>query len=214
MMCDATNHQHHHVISLHSGVVARKIYPSSSRLLRLLLTVSLQIDTKAVAEARNYKNHRSVANRITTLKKRYNLPITASQSGSRKVGDSSPASEVQAPVTPNKNKVTKARSTRGRAVKVPKKAVKGISGSEDSDGDSDDKGAIYAAPKKKLSTLLNTAVSESSGGEDTKGYIHKDSKASDEEEGEASEDDVEDEEDGDEVEKPETLKVEEHHHEV
>jgi hypothetical protein len=43
---------------------------------------------KAVAEARGYKNPRSVVNQFTNVKKRYNLPITASQSGSRRVDDS------------------------------------------------------------------------------------------------------------------------------
>ena len=148
---------------------------------------------------------------ITNLKKRYNLPISASQSGSRKVGDSSPASEVQIPVTPSKNKVAKARTTRGRAVKVPKKVGKAtISGSEDSDGDSYEKNMIYAAPKK-LSTLINAAAGDSSGGEDTKGFIYQAPKVTNEEESEVSDDGAEDEEDGDEMEESETLQVEHEH---
>jgi hypothetical protein len=215
MVCGINQHKHHHVISLLSGVAAGQRFPCSSSSSRLLLTFILQIDTKAVAGARGYKNPRSVANRITNLKKRYNLPITASQSGSRKVGDSSPSSEVQVPVTPNKNKVTKARTTRGRAVKVPKKAGKATtSGSEESDGDSDEKGMIYAAPKK-LSKLLNTTTDESSGGEDTKSFINKAQKVSDEEEAEASDGGAEGQEDGDEMEESEALKVEvEHNDEV
>lgn len=176
-----------------------------------MLTLFFQIDTKAVAEARGYKNPRSVANRITNLKKRYNLPITASQSGPRKVGDSSPATEIQVPVTPSKNKVTKARGTRGRAVKVPKKAGKATSGSEDSNGDSDEKNMIYAAPKKKLSTLINAAAGDSSGDDDAKGFIYRAPKVSDAEDGEASDDGAEGEEDSDEVEQPENLKVQDEH---
>jgi hypothetical protein len=172
----------------------------------------LQIDTKAVAEARGYKNAGSVANRITKLKKRYNLPITASLSGARKV-ESSPAAEAKVPVTPNKNKVTKARSTRGRAVKVPKQVAKATtSGSEESSGD--EKGMIYAA-SKKVAKLATTATSESSGGEETKGFIYKASKVSDDEDAEASNNGVEDEENGDEIEESEAVEVEgEHHDEV
>jgi len=199
------------MISFLSGVGAGQRFPYLSSPSRLLLTFILQIDTKAVAEARGYKNPRSVANRITNLKKRYNLPITASQSGSRKAGDSSPSSEVQVPVTPHKNKVTKARTTRGRAVKVPKKAGKATtSGDEESDGESDEKGMIYAAPKK-LSKLLNTTTNESSGREDTKGFIYKAPKVPDEEEADASDGGAEGQEDGGEVEESEVLRVEDDH---
>jgi hypothetical protein len=172
----------------------------------------LQIDTKAVAEARGYKNAGSVANRITKFKKKYNLPITSSLSGSRKV-ESSPAADTKVPITPNKNKVTKARSTRGRAVKVPKQAAKATSsGSEEFSGD--EKGMIYAAPKK-MAKFAATATDESSGDEDSKGFIYKAPKASGDEDAEASDDVAEDGEVGDEMEKSETLKVDdEHHHEV
>ncbi|KAF4625337.1 hypothetical protein G7Y89_g12834 [Cudoniella acicularis] len=82
---------------------------------------SIAIDTKAVAEAMNYTNHRSVGNRISALKKKYDLPFGASGVGKKaKEGESS---EPTVPSTPNANRVTKKRTPAKK--KTPsKKAVK------------------------------------------------------------------------------------------
>lgn len=164
---------------------------------KIIANFILQIDTNAVAEVRGYKNNGSVANRITRLKKKYNLPITAS--GGRKM-NSSPASEATIPVTPNKSKVTKARTTRGRAVKVSKKLVK-----SDDESSGEDNGMITAAPKKV--GKFATVVSGESGEDEDGNFIYKDkdkgTKSSDVEEGEVSED----EEDGVDLEKVQILKV-------
>ncbi len=115
--------------------------------------------------------------------------------------DSNSTAEAKAPVTPNKNKVTKARTTRGRAVKVPKKLAKSTgSGGDESGGD--EPGIIYTAPKKAKKITATTAE-ESSQENETKGFDYKGSNSSDAEEGEVSEE----EEDGDDMEKAEILKV-------
>lgn len=77
------------------------------------ITDNLQIDAKAVAEARGQKSAGSIANRIAALKKKYNFPISTSLAGSpRKVADPT------GPVTPSK--VTKSRG-KGSAKKATKK---------------------------------------------------------------------------------------------
>ena len=164
-----------------------------------MLTSIIQIDTKAVAEARGYKNPGSVANRITRLKKRYNLPITAS--GSKKT-DSSPASEARVPVTPSKSKVTKARTTRGRAVKITKKLVK-----SDDESSGEDNGMITAAPKKAGKFATAAGSGEWSGDDEEGVFACKDQKglkSSGVDEGEVADDG----EDGDDMETSETLNVE------
>jgi hypothetical protein len=167
-----------------------------------MVTFLLQIDIAAVAEARGYKHTGSVANRINKLKKRYNLPITAS--GAKKLNSS--AGDTTIPVTPNKSKITKARTTRGRAIKVPKKLVK-------SDDESSRNGSamITAAPKKP--GKFATVVSGESGDDEDGNFICKgegktrgkaqSAKSSDVEEGEVSQM----EEDGDDLENSQFLKV-------
>lgn len=137
-----------------------------------------------------------MTNRIARLKKRYNLPITAS--GGKKV-NANPAGEVSTPATPVKSKVTKARTTRGRAVKTPKKFLK----SEDESA-AEDNGLVTAAPKKV--GKFAAAVSGESGEDKDGNLIHKGKgkgkKSSFVEEGEVSEY----EEDDDEMEKADILK--------
>jgi hypothetical protein len=82
-----------------------------------------QIDASAVGDALGYKNARSVSNRISTMKKKYNLPFG---SGAPKGGNGA-TSEAKVPATPSKNRVTKsgpASVKKVAATKTPK-ATKG-----------------------------------------------------------------------------------------
>lgn len=94
----------------------------------------MQIDATAVAEALNYKNAKSVANRISTMKKKYDLPFgsgkgAAAEGSGRKVsGAAVPASpDTKVPATPSKNRVTKPRAASTKKAATPKtpKAAKG-----------------------------------------------------------------------------------------
>ena len=167
----------------------------------------MQIDTKAVAEARGYKNAGSVANRITKIKKRYNLPIVSSLTGSRKV-DPNAATEAKAVVAPNKNKVSRARTTRGRA--VPKKVVKGTTpGSEDS---SENAGEVHGliwpgASSKSVASLATLHNDPSSGDEGGKGFTRKSPEEFYDENFGGSGDGAEDEESGYDMEQAEILIV-------
>jgi hypothetical protein len=70
-----------------------------------------QVDTGAVAETLNYKNPKSVANRVGQLKKKYDLPIgTAKSDTPKKASDASGANEPAIPATPSKQRVTKTRT--------------------------------------------------------------------------------------------------------
>ncbi|RDL34001.1 uncharacterized protein BP5553_08369 [Venustampulla echinocandica] len=71
---------------------------------------SISIDTKAVADALKYQNHRSVGNRISALKKKYDLPFGSSSNGKGKASDAAGPNESAIPVTPNKNRVTKPKT--------------------------------------------------------------------------------------------------------
>ncbi|RAL66367.1 hypothetical protein DID88_006036 [Monilinia fructigena] len=90
---------------------------------------SIQVDTQRVAQLLNYKNPRSVSNKVSNIKKKYDLPFGASSrtaeemaslnTGKHGKGDASPkkASEANGdnepavPTTPSKNRVTKAKAT-------------------------------------------------------------------------------------------------------
>lgn len=88
----------------------------------------MQIDATAVAEVLGYKNTKSVSNRITTLKKKYNLPFgSAGSRGAAVVAASSSteaetAPEPKVPATPSKNRVTKQRATSVKKAATPKAA--------------------------------------------------------------------------------------------
>ncbi|KAF7956922.1 hypothetical protein EAE96_004246 [Botrytis aclada] len=95
---------------------------------------SIQVDTQKVAQLLNYKNPRSVSNKVSSIKKKFDLPFGASSRTADEVaggkagkGDVSPknangANEPAVPTTPSKNRVTKAKATpKPRAKKVPAK---------------------------------------------------------------------------------------------
>lgn len=63
-----------------------------------------KIDVSAVGDALGYKNVKSVSNRISAMKKKYNLPFG---SGTSRGGTSSTSPEPKVPTTPAKNRVTK-----------------------------------------------------------------------------------------------------------
>jgi hypothetical protein len=90
---------------------------------------STQINSAAVASALNYSNPRSVTNRIAALKKKYDLPF-----GTGKASPTKSAYEVKPPVTPTKNRVTKAKATPRKAAS-PKGKVKVEPKAEFSDED-------------------------------------------------------------------------------
>jgi hypothetical protein len=116
--------------------------------------------------------------------------------------DSSPASEARVPVTPSKSKVTKARTTRGRAVKVTKKLVE-----SDDESSGEDNGMITAAPKKAGTFATAAGSGELSGSDEEGAFVYKGQKgpkSSDVDEGEVAEEG----EGGDNMEKSETLNVE------
>lgn len=79
-----------------------------------LLTMSFQVDTQKVAEVRGYKNHRSVQNRLNTLKKKYDLPFGSSSKsageGSKKASDAAGPNQPAVPHTPSKERVKKAKA--------------------------------------------------------------------------------------------------------
>lgn len=97
-----------------------------------------------MAEARGQKNAGSVANRITKMKKKYNLPIGANTSGVRKFNEPTEENEPKIPITPSKNRVKK--STRGRAIIVKKNVKAKFRGyeSDGNDNDSPGKGGVHS----------------------------------------------------------------------
>ena len=62
-----------------------------------------KIDASAVGDALGYKNVKSVSNRISAMKKKYNLPFGSGTSR----GSTSTSPEPKVPTTPAKNRVTK-----------------------------------------------------------------------------------------------------------
>ncbi|KAM0313598.1 hypothetical protein ACHAO8_005402 [Botrytis cinerea] len=98
---------------------------------------SIQVDTQKVAQLLQYKNPRSVSNKVSFIKKKYDLPFGASSrtademaGGKAGKGDVSPkkasdangTNEPAVPTTPSKNRVTKTKAApRSRAKKTPAK---------------------------------------------------------------------------------------------
>lgn len=97
----------------------------------------IQIDAAAVGEALGYTNTKSVANRISNLKKKYNLPFTtgSSKGATAKVDanalPSSPkaatatAAEPKVPATPSKKRVSKRVAAKKAAAPKAAKSPKG-----------------------------------------------------------------------------------------
>ncbi|KAK6606416.1 hypothetical protein H4I96_04878 [Botrytis cinerea] len=98
---------------------------------------SIQVDTQKVAQLLQYKNPRSVSNKVSFIKKKYDLPFGASSrtademaGGKAGKGDVSPkkasdangTNEPAVPTTPSKNRVTKTKAApRSRAKKTTAK---------------------------------------------------------------------------------------------
>ncbi|KAF7900655.1 uncharacterized protein EAF01_007957 [Botrytis porri] len=108
----------------------------------------LKVDTQKVAQLLNYKNPRSVSNKVSSIKKKFDLPFGASSRTADEVaggkagkGDVSPkkasdangTNEPAVPTTPSKNRVTKAKATpKSRAKKTPaKKSFKKVEESDE-----------------------------------------------------------------------------------
>ncbi|KAG4026867.1 hypothetical protein MFRU_035g00190 [Monilinia fructicola] len=101
---------------------------------------SIQVDTQRVAHLLNYKNPRSVSNKVSSIKKKYDLPFGASSRtaeemaslnpGKHGKGDASPKktsdangdNEPAIPTTPSKNRVTKAKAKAAPKPRATKKA--------------------------------------------------------------------------------------------
>ncbi|KAM0159227.1 hypothetical protein ACHAPG_003709 [Botrytis cinerea] len=97
----------------------------------------IKVDTQKVAQLLQYKNPRSVSNKVSFIKKKYDLPFGASSrtademaGGKAGKGDVSPkkasdangTNEPAVPTTPSKNRVTKTKAApRSRAKKTPAK---------------------------------------------------------------------------------------------
>ncbi|APA05600.1 predicted protein [Sclerotinia sclerotiorum 1980 UF-70] len=108
---------------------------------------SIQVDTQKVAQLLNYKNPRSVSNKVSSIKKKYNLPFGASSRTAEEMavskpgkGDASPKkasdangdNEPAVPTTPSKNRVTKTKAIpKPRVKKTPaKKPTKKVAAEE------------------------------------------------------------------------------------
>ena len=78
---------------------------------------------KAVADELGYKNHRSVSNKLTLLKKKYQLPIGTSGANAKATGNSNGNGNTivdpTGPQTPTKNRVAKPRASSGRKKAEP-----------------------------------------------------------------------------------------------
>ncbi|KAL3421284.1 hypothetical protein PVAG01_07729 [Phlyctema vagabunda] len=99
----------------------------------------ITVDTAAIAEALNYKNPKSVANRLSAMKKKYGFPISGSGSGAKSGAASGGASNgdaVAIPKTPDKNRVKKAAPARKKA--ASKKAAKSDEHVEQDAGDNEE----------------------------------------------------------------------------
>ncbi|QSZ33713.1 hypothetical protein DSL72_005284 [Monilinia vaccinii-corymbosi] len=99
----------------------------------------LKIDTQRVAQILNYKNPRSVSNKVSNIKKKYDLPFGASSRTAEDMASTKPANgddEPAVPTTPSKNRVTKAKAIpRSRATKKTsaKKSKKAVSDDDEED---------------------------------------------------------------------------------
>ncbi|CAD6443707.1 1f47dd4f-d355-4a5c-bd94-1963d3cf71d2 [Sclerotinia trifoliorum] len=107
-----------------------------------------KVDTQKVAQLLNYKNPRSVSNKVSSIKKKYNLPFGASSRTAEEMAVSKPGRVtlhqrrhlmqmvIMSPpfLPPFKNRVTKAKATpKPRVKKTPaKKSTKKVA-AEDSE---------------------------------------------------------------------------------
>ncbi|KAG9241104.1 hypothetical protein BJ878DRAFT_448208 [Calycina marina] len=118
---------------------------------------AISIDNNKVAEKLQYKNPRSVGNKVNALKKKYNLPFGSSKLDSPKKAsyDAGPA-QPTVPKTPSKNKVTKPRG-RSTGTKNKGKAKK-----EDDDEEmkEEDEEADNAVKSPKQEEASNTGSEE------------------------------------------------------
>ncbi|ESZ90077.1 hypothetical protein SBOR_9541 [Sclerotinia borealis F-4128] len=112
---------------------------------------SIQVDTQRVAQLLNYKNPRSVSNKVSTIKKKYDLPFGASsrtaeemasgnaskpgKGNTSKASDANGDNEPAVSTTPSKNRVTKSKATpkpRAATKKTPvKKSAKKVASESD-----------------------------------------------------------------------------------
>ncbi|KAK0122382.1 hypothetical protein ONS95_010622 [Cadophora gregata] len=118
--------------------------------LRNSVAGSLTVDATKIAVALNYSNPRSVTNKISLFKKKYNLAIStagakaAAAAASASAGDGNAATptipKTPAPPKTPKGKITKGKATpKGSATKKTpvKKAVKSAVKAEDDDEEAD-----------------------------------------------------------------------------
>lgn len=69
----------------------------------------------------NYKNPKSVANRVSALKKKYNLPFGTTKGDTpKKASGAGGSNEPAVPSTPSKQRVTKARTPAAKKKATPK----------------------------------------------------------------------------------------------
>ena len=110
--------------------------------MKLRLTIASKVDVPAAAAALGYKNPRSVTNRITELKKKYNLPLgTVGSHRKKKETTSSEGADpgkVEVPKTPSKERVTKAKATPKNKATTKAKAR----GKKDTKVESENNGAV------------------------------------------------------------------------
>ncbi|CAG8952102.1 hypothetical protein HYFRA_00000840 [Hymenoscyphus fraxineus] len=86
---------------------------------------NVTIDSTGVAKDLGYDNPRSVQNRISTLKKKYNLPFGTSKGGSAAGTAASPAKVVKAKAPAKKESVTKKEPAAKKGSATKKPAAKG-----------------------------------------------------------------------------------------
>jgi len=116
----------------HDLTAQRKIFPYLDR--NFSHIISTVVDTQAVAAALDYKNHRSVGNKVSVLKKRYNLPF-----GSTAKTTNAAAAEANSaihpfspnPMTPTKNKVTKPKTPASKRKTPVKNKAKKVESDDD-----------------------------------------------------------------------------------
>jgi hypothetical protein len=110
--------------------------------MKLRLTIASKVDVPAVAAVLNYKNPRSVSNRITELKKKYNLPLgTVGSHRKKKEAASSEEADpgkVEVPKTPSKERVTKSKAIPKNKATTKAKAR----GKKDTKVESENDGAV------------------------------------------------------------------------
>ncbi|CAG8983604.1 hypothetical protein HYALB_00004625 [Hymenoscyphus albidus] len=86
---------------------------------------NVTIDSTGVAKDLGYDNPRSVQNRISTLKKKYNLPFGTSKGGSAAGTAASPAKVVKTKGPPKKETATKKEPAAKKGTSTKKPAARG-----------------------------------------------------------------------------------------